>query len=124
MRAMDHAVEDRIGECGVAQVFVPAINRELTGDDRRSVAVAVVQDLEEILPLRVLEADQAPIVEDEDVDPREAGQRDGVRAVAVGQRELGKQTRNASVDRTVTLAAGLLAERTRQIGLPGRRSAR
>lgn len=74
MRAMHDAIENRIGERGIAEVFVPAVDGQLAGDDGRSVAVSVVEDLEEVLALRVLEPDDAPIVEDEDVDPREAGQ--------------------------------------------------
>ena len=76
MRAMDDAVENRVGECGIAEVFVPAAEGQLAGNDRGSVAVSVVEDLEEVLTLRVLEPDDAPIIEDEDVDPREAGQYD------------------------------------------------
>ena len=109
MRAMDNAVENRIGQRGVAHVLVPAIDRQLTRDDGRSVAVTVVEDLEQILALRVFEPDEAPIIKDQDVDAREAGQHRRVRAVTVRQRELGKQARKAAVDHAMMLAAGLLA---------------
>ena len=98
MRAMHYAVENRVGERGVAQVFMPAVDRQLTGDDRRSVAIPVVEDLEQVLALRVLEPDEAPIIEDQEVDARETRQHDGVRAVAVRERELRKQAWNAAVD--------------------------
>ena len=49
MRAMDDAVENGIGKRGITQVFVPAIDRQLAGDDGRAVAVSVIQDLEQIL---------------------------------------------------------------------------
>jgi hypothetical protein len=39
------AIEDRVGHGGIAQVFMPAIARELTRDDRGPRAIAVVEDL-------------------------------------------------------------------------------
>jgi hypothetical protein len=117
MRAMDDAVENGIGQRGIAQVFMPAIDRQLTRDDRRSVAVPVVENLEEVLSLCVLEPDEAPIIKNQDVDARKAGQHGRVRAVTMGERELGKEARNPSVDHAMIVAAGLLAERTREIGL-------
>ena len=63
---MHDAIENRVGERGIAEMFVPAVDRQLAGDDRGAIAVSVVEDLEEILALRVLEPDDAPIIEDED----------------------------------------------------------
>ena len=71
MRAMHDTVENRIGQRGITQVFVPALDRQLARDNRGSVAVSVVEDLEEVLPLRILEPDEAPIIKDQDVDARQ-----------------------------------------------------
>jgi hypothetical protein len=72
MRAMHDAVENRVGERGIAQVLVPAVDRQLTGDDRRAVAIPVIEDLEQVLALRAFERDEAPIIEDQHVDACEA----------------------------------------------------
>ena len=89
---------------------MPAIARELTGDDRGPRAIAVVEDLQQVLALRVLEPDEAPVIEDEDIDAREARQHGRVRAIAMREREFRKETRNASVDHALALAAGLLSQ--------------
>ena len=44
MRTMNDAVENCVGERGITEVFVPAIRRQLTGDDRGAMAVAVIED--------------------------------------------------------------------------------
>jgi hypothetical protein len=41
-------------------VLVPAVDRQLTGDDRRAVTIPIIEDLEQILALRILERDEAP----------------------------------------------------------------
>ena len=45
---MDEAVEDGIGDGWIADDFVPAVDRDLTGDDDGSGIVAILDDLEEI----------------------------------------------------------------------------
>ena len=47
---MNEAVEDRVGECRVADGFVPVLDRQLAGDDRRAAPVAVLEDLEQVAP--------------------------------------------------------------------------
>jgi hypothetical protein len=44
-------------------VLMPAVDRQLTGDDCGAVAIPVVEDLEQVLALRVCERDEAPIVD-------------------------------------------------------------
>ena len=66
MPAVHDAIENGVGERGIAQVFVPAVDRQLTRDNRRPVPVPVIEDLEQVLAVHILEADEAPIVEDHD----------------------------------------------------------
>ena len=47
---MNEAVEDRVGECRVADGLVPVLDRQLAGDDRRAAPVAVLEDLEQVAP--------------------------------------------------------------------------
>ena len=51
VRAMDDAVEDGVGEGGIADHLVPAIDRDLAGDQQRAPVVAVIDDLEQIAAL-------------------------------------------------------------------------
>jgi hypothetical protein len=72
-------------------VVRPAIGRQLTGDDRGARAVAILEDLPQVLTLAVFESDEAPIIEDEDIDARETRQHNGVRAVAMRERQFGNR---------------------------------
>ena len=49
--AVDEAVEDGVGQCGVAHGLVPAFDRHLAGDDQGAAIVAVVDDLQQVAPL-------------------------------------------------------------------------
>jgi len=64
---MDNPIEDRIGDRRIAEVLVPAIGGQLTRDDRGSRAIAIVEDLQEVLPLRVFERGDAPVIENQDI---------------------------------------------------------
>jgi hypothetical protein len=67
---VDEAIEDGVGDGGVGDDLVPVLDRYLAGDDGRSALVAIVDDFEEIATLLAGERGEAPIVEDEQVDPR------------------------------------------------------
>jgi hypothetical protein len=108
MRPVHDAIEDRVGHGRIAQVVMPAISRELTGNDRGPRAIAVVQDLQEVLALGIFEPDEAPIIEDQHIDPGETRQHRRVGSVPMREREFGKQARNAPVDRAMVLPTGLL----------------
>ena len=47
---MNEAVEDRVGECRVADGLVPVLDRQLAGDDRRAAAVSIFEDFEQVAP--------------------------------------------------------------------------
>src|SRR2546425_4767836 len=98
MRPMHDTIEDRVGQGRIAEVLMPAITWELTRDDRGPSAIAVVEDLQQVLPLGVFEPDESPIIEDEHIDPREARQHGRVRAVPMREREFRKEARDPPVD--------------------------
>jgi hypothetical protein len=52
---MDQAVEDGVGVGGVADQGVPLIDRELAGDDGGAAAVAILEDLQEVVAGRGVE---------------------------------------------------------------------
>ena len=61
MRAMDDAVEDGVSQGWVADHLMPAVDRDLTGDQQRAAVVAVVDDLEQIATLLGVERFRPPI---------------------------------------------------------------
>jgi len=87
---MDQAVEDSVGVGGVADQWVPLIDGDLAGDDGGAVAVAVLEDLQEVVAGRGVERLEAPVVEDEEIDATERAQETGVAAVAARQGEIGE----------------------------------
>ena len=111
MRTMDDTIEDGVGHRRIAQMLMPAIARELTRDDRGPPAITVLKDLQQVLAVGVLEPDEAPIIEDQHIDPRETRQHDRVRPVPMREREFGKQARNPPIDHAMALATGLLPQR-------------
>ena len=63
---MDEAVEDGIGEGGVADEFMPLLDRQLRGDDGGTESMAVIEDVEQVTALlgieRVLRSARSPCV--------------------------------------------------------------
>ena len=51
MSAVHQTVEHGIGDCGIADVSVPAVDRQLAGDDGGSAAVTIVDDFQQVAPL-------------------------------------------------------------------------
>ena len=88
MCVVEQTIADRIGDRGVADVIVPALRGQLAREDRRAVAVAILDDLEEVSPLGVAHWDETPVIEDEHVDPGQLGEEAGVGSVGVDQSQL------------------------------------
>ena len=107
---VDEAIEDRVGDGGIADDFIPVIDRNLTGDDGRAPLVAVFDDLEEVAALIVIELLRSPVVENEQVGSRQGLQRPGVSPIASCQSEGGKESWGAMIGDGEILAAGLLAK--------------
>ena len=81
MGVVDQAVEDGVGVSRVADQCVPLVDRELAGDDGGAAAVAVLEDLQEVVAGGGVERLETPVVEDEEIDAAERAQqtRDGGR---------------------------------------------
>jgi hypothetical protein len=48
MGIVDQPVKDAIGQCRIADLFVPAGNRQLRSQDRRAYLVTILADLPEV----------------------------------------------------------------------------
>lgn len=65
---MDDAIQDGIGQGGIAEVAMPLLDRELAGDDGAATLEAVIDDFQQIALAGVGERDESEVVEDEHVE--------------------------------------------------------
>ena len=87
------------------------IDGELAGDDGGAAAVAVLEDLQEVVAGGGVERLEAPVVEDEEIDAAEPTQQTRMAAIAARQSEIAEQPRHALIEYRAIVAAGLVAER-------------
>jgi hypothetical protein len=67
MGVVDEAVQDGVGVSGVADDVVPGGQRELGSDDRRSAAVTLLEDFEQIVTGAGVDGLEAEVVEDKEI---------------------------------------------------------
>ena len=87
MGVVNEAVEDGVGEGRIADDLAPLLDRNLAGDDRRSALMAVLQDFEEIALFGLCERRQTPVVQDQELDAREAFEQAAIAAVPTSERD-------------------------------------
>src|SRR5947209_10132711 len=93
---------------------MPAIDRDLAGDQQRPPVVTVVDDLEQITTLIGIERFRPPIVDDQQAGAFERGHQPRQPAFAARLGKIGEQARGALVEHRKALAAGLVAESASQ----------
>src|SRR5690606_31141133 len=98
MSVVYEAIEDCVGDGWIADVLVPLADGELASEDSRSIAVAVLEDLEDIAALLFAHGRDAPVVDNEQVHLGKASQQLGVRAIGTGHQEFLEQSWHAAVD--------------------------
>ena len=84
---MDKPIEDGVGDGGIADRFVPMIDRELAGHDGRAAIVPIIDDLQQIARLIVCQCGEPPVIEDQEFDPCDSLEQPGMAAVAACQRQ-------------------------------------
>jgi len=105
---VDQPVEHGIGIGGVADQGMPLIHGELAGDDGGTAAVAILEDLQEIMAGGSIERLEPPIVKDQEIDAEEPARQALMAAIAARQSELrerGSPGRRQFVDRCRDLGA-------------------
>src|SRR6266851_8391960 len=112
--AVDDAIEDRVGQGGIADHLMPAVDRHLAGDEQRAALVAVVDDLEQIATLLGIEPLGSPIVDDQQPNAFERSQHSRQAAFAARLGQVAEQTTGALIDHREAFAAGLVTESARQ----------
>ena len=71
---VQQAVQDGIGDGGSADDGMPVFDRALAGNHGGSLVLAVLDDFEQIVTLRIIERGQKQIIEDEQLDFGQAGE--------------------------------------------------
>ena len=89
---------------------MPGIDGELAGDESRAQAMAVLNKLHEVRPLRRGDFLDAPIVEDQELEFGQLRHQFRIGAIAVGDAELFEQTGQPKVAHGKTLPASLIAQ--------------
>lgn len=62
---VDEAIDDRIGDRGIAEVGMPEVMRELAGDHRGAGVIAVLEEFQEVLTSRRVDRRDREVVQDD-----------------------------------------------------------
>ena len=111
MGIVDDTIEDGVGVGGIANQFVPFVDRDLAGDDGCSSAIAFFEDFEEVVTSGSIEGFETPVIEDEQLDTAERAQETGITAIAASEREVGEEFGNTLVEHGAVVATGFVTER-------------
>jgi hypothetical protein len=110
MSVVNQAIEDAVGGGGIADLFVPARDRQLGSEDGRARLIAILADLPEIAPFILGERSHGPVIDDQDIDAAESRQQIAQTAVGAGEREIAEQSGGAGVEHQMPVAAGFLGQ--------------
>lgn len=114
---MDDAVEDGVGDRWHADHLVPAIYRNLAGDDERARVVSILGNLQHVARLVGGERFLSSVIENQQLRARDRAQQPAVAAVAVSDVEIGQRPRHATIEHRDILPTRLVAERAGQPAL-------
>ena len=87
MRAMSEAVEDGVGQRGIADVVMPLADGQLARDDASTIADSVVAQLEQIIALSRSDGRDGKVVDQQDVDLGDGGKTLAEAAIGVTEIE-------------------------------------
>jgi hypothetical protein len=110
------AVQDGVCEGWVAYEVMPVVHRELAGHEGRSNAMTILCDFEEVVTLFIVECEEAPVVEDEEVGLGKGGKEPAISAIAFGDVKFWEKPWQADVLGGVALPAGLMSEGAGEVG--------
>ena len=114
---MDEAVEDGVGEAGIAEPVMPFIDRELAGHQDGPGGESVLEEFAQVAAIVYIEFGEAEVVEHDGVELGERGEQFGIGAVDAGDGDVAQQPRQSQVQRGESIAAGLMGERAGEPGL-------
>lgn len=117
MSVVHQAVEDGVGQGGVADGGVPVFNWKLTGDDGRAAAVAVVEHFQQVAPVCVVEHGKPSVINREHVYFGPLLEQLHIPAIGAANGQLVKHARQAYVVSAAPHAASLVRQRAGQPSL-------
>ncbi len=123
---VNDAIENGVGDGGIADDLLPVLEQQLAGDEDRSDVAAILDNFEEVAALVGVEGGRFPVVDDEKFGLR--SQHAGMPSIATRQGKCCEQARRPAVDDREIIAAGFVAERAGQVAFadaawPGDQSA-
>jgi len=107
MGIVNEAVQDGVGVGIVAYRVMPGRHWKLAGDDGGAAAIAIFQDLEQIMACLGIEGLEAPVVQDQQFDLAQAFELAGDAPVTARQREILQQSGEAGVEDRAVVPASL-----------------
>src|SRR6516165_8221865 len=107
LAVVDETVEDGIGVSGISDHLVPFIDRQLAGYDGGAAAVALFENLKQIVTRLGGERLKSPIVQDEQLDAGQGAEEPTIAAVAAGQLKIAEELRYSLIENGAVIAAGL-----------------
>ena len=106
---MDEAVEQRISERWISELSVPGVDGKLTATEGGAIAVAVLQDFQQIPSLHLGRRTHQEIIQNQQVEASETAQQLGVAAIGASERQFVEQAAGAVVADSVAFAKGCLS---------------
>lgn len=84
MRVVHQAIQNGVGQGGIADDWVPFGDGQLARHQGGALVVSVFEDLEEVFALLFGQRREAPVVQEQEVRPRVGVEKSGVAPVAAG----------------------------------------
>src|SRR6202008_3018785 len=88
---MNQPIQNTVGQRGVADLFMPSLNRDLAGEDGGPQLVAIFANFQEIAAFSVRQGSIGPIVDDQHVDLGQTTQEAAQAAIGAGQCQITEQ---------------------------------
>lgn len=115
MGVVNEAVEDGIGEGGIAEVGVPAIDGELAGDEGGAFVVTILQEFEQITLMRIGKRGESEVIDDQELGLGEVLEQETFLAQRIGFGEFLDKAWQAQIAHTDLVLAGVMGERAGEI---------
>src|SRR5258708_5961436 len=107
---VDEAIEDCVGDSGISDNFVPAIDGQLARDDDRTSFISVLDDLEQIAALIGVERLRSPVIKNEQIETSDSTQHPGIAAIGAAECQGREETWHAMVRNCEVVPTSLVAE--------------
>ena len=117
MRGVHDTIEDGVGQGRIVEPFVPAGDRELAGDERRTGTDTIIEQFEQVVTLGRRDRCDGEVVEGEQVDACELGETTTEGPVTMRDAKFVEQTRCAHVEHREPGVRRLLGKGTAEPGL-------